>query len=62
MRNHVRLFKFFSAEVGDPKKLLFVPKLVKPVLLGIRIKINKINKIFIISQINFNIYCSVDKR
>jgi len=62
MRNQVKPFKNFSAEVGDPRKSFFVAKLVRPALLGIRIKINKINKIFMINQISFNMYYPINKK
>jgi hypothetical protein len=56
IKPQVKLFKVFSAELGEPNKLLFVAKLVNPPLLGVRIKIIKIKKIFKINQINFSIY------
>jgi len=35
MRNQVKPFKNFSAEVGHQRKSFFVAKLVRPALLGI---------------------------
>jgi hypothetical protein len=55
MRNQVTLFKVFSAELGDPNKLLFVAKLSNPVLFGVRIRISDIKLRFNIIQIIFNI-------
>ena len=56
MRNQVRLFKSFSAEFGDPSKLLFVTKLANPPSFdGIRIRISIIKKLLNNTQIRFNI-------
>jgi len=55
MRSQVTLFNVFSAEFGDPNKLLFVAKLSNPILLGVRIRISNIKEIFNIIQIIFSI-------
>ena len=56
MRNQVILFKSFSAELGDPSKLLFVAKLANPPSFdGIRIRISIIKKLLNNTQIKFNI-------
>ena len=61
IKNQVRLFKKRSAEFGDPSKLLLLAKLVIPVLLGIRKRINKIKIILNINQIIFNINFLLDE-
>ena len=49
----VKLFKNFSAELGDPSKLLFVVKLASPPSWGERKKIIKMRKILNNNQIKF---------
>ena len=59
----MKIFKDFSAELGDPKKSLFIAKLDNPTLsFGVRKKITIINKILRKNPLNFNIYSTFDPK